>query len=82
MTRWLIHIDAPRLRGAPCFALVVARGRVVEAPPIASWAAGKKLWPVLRWYLLRGASIQGMDTTAATDQRDDDLVTYELHVTP
>jgi hypothetical protein len=58
MARWLVHIDAQELKGSPCFALVVEHGLVVEAPPIAKWATGKQLWPVIRWYLLKGAKIQ------------------------
>jgi hypothetical protein len=56
--RWLYHIDAPKLRGAPCFALVVENDLVIEAPPIARWSTGKNIRAVLAWYRSKGASIQ------------------------
>lgn len=50
-----LHVDAPKMRGAPCFVLLIEDGRVVEAPPIARWTVGKSVVVVERWYQERGA---------------------------
>lgn len=51
-------IDAPTMRGAPCFWITVQDNRVTEAPPYARWAIGRPVWGVLSWFQKRGARIQ------------------------
>lgn len=39
------------------FTFTTTNGRVSTAPPIAGWALGQKLGPVIAWYGTRGASV-------------------------
>jgi hypothetical protein len=57
VTKELWHVDAPTMRAKPCFALVVVDGIVVEAPPIAKWAHGKRVGVVVHWYRQKGAKV-------------------------
>jgi hypothetical protein len=70
VSRWLYHIDAPKLHGAPCFGLVVEGGLVVEAPPIARWAEGRPVGTVVCWYLERGATVQATEIVHRVDWKE------------
>lgn len=39
------------------FSFTTTNGRVSAAPPIAGWALGQKLKPVIAWYAKRGATV-------------------------
>lgn len=54
----LWRIDWPQGRAAPCFGLVVTDGVVMEAAPIARWAAGQNIRRVARWFYERGAAVE------------------------
>lgn len=51
-------VDAPEMRGAPCFALIVRNGIVIQAAPIAKWTIGKPMSAAARWYKSKGAKVE------------------------
>ncbi len=52
--RIVVSVDLPYA----CFGLIIERGIVVEAAPIAGWATGKPAREVLEYFKRKGAKLE------------------------